>query len=65
MSSPDERRMYDWSLSREDNTETYIWPYEVDVSVLQEGDPPPQVLITCFSFSTSWEVFEVEKISQI
>nr|AFK38486.1 unknown [Medicago truncatula] len=42
MSSPDERRMYDWSLSREDNTETYIWPFEVDVSVLQEGDPPPQ-----------------------
>ncbi|KAK2445836.1 hypothetical protein P8452_23399 [Trifolium repens] len=42
MSSPDERRMYDWSLAREGNTEKFIWPYEVDVSELQKGDPPPQ-----------------------
>ncbi|GAU26706.1 hypothetical protein TSUD_314830 [Trifolium subterraneum] len=42
MSSPDERRMYDWSLAREGNTEKFIWPYEVDVSELQRGDPPPQ-----------------------
>lgn len=44
MSSPDERRMYDWSLAREGNAEKFIWPYEVDVSELQKGDPPPQVL---------------------
>ncbi|CAK8568470.1 unnamed protein product [Lathyrus sativus] len=42
MSSPDERRMYDWSLAREDNTETFIWPYEVDVPEIQKGVPPPQ-----------------------
>ncbi|KAI5403987.1 hypothetical protein KIW84_051212 [Lathyrus oleraceus] len=42
MSSPDERRMYDWSLAREGNAEKFIWPYEVDVSELQKGDPPPQ-----------------------
>ncbi|CAI8599449.1 unnamed protein product [Vicia faba] len=42
MSSPDERRMYDWSLAREGNTEKFIWPYEVDVPEIPKGDPPPQ-----------------------
>ncbi|XP_004501434.1 NAD(P)H-quinone oxidoreductase subunit U, chloroplastic [Cicer arietinum] len=41
MSSPEERRIYDWSLARADNTDKYIWPFEVDVSEIQKGDPPP------------------------
>jgi hypothetical protein len=32
-------------LAREGNTEKFIWPYEVDVSELQKGDPPPQVYL--------------------
>jgi hypothetical protein len=39
-------------LAREGNTEKFIWPYEVDVSELQKGDPPPQVLVLNY-FSAS------------
>ncbi|KAK7283167.1 hypothetical protein RIF29_12518 [Crotalaria pallida] len=43
LSSEDERRIYDWSLSRAENTERYVWPYEVDITQAPKGgDPPPQ-----------------------
>uniref|UniRef100_A0A0F7H1C8 Chaperone DnaJ-domain superfamily protein n=1 Tax=Pelargonium australe TaxID=59866 RepID=A0A0F7H1C8_9ROSI len=42
LSSPDERRLYDWSLSRSENPDTYSWPFEVDDTVTAKGDPPPQ-----------------------
>uniref|UniRef100_A0A0F7H039 Chaperone DnaJ-domain superfamily protein n=1 Tax=Pelargonium exstipulatum TaxID=59873 RepID=A0A0F7H039_9ROSI len=42
LSSADERRLYDWSLSRSENPDTYSWPFEVDETVTAKGDPPPQ-----------------------
>ncbi|XP_058781110.1 NAD(P)H-quinone oxidoreductase subunit U, chloroplastic-like [Vicia villosa] len=42
MSTPEERRMYDWSLAREGNTEKFIWPYEVDILGIEKGEPPQQ-----------------------
>uniref|UniRef100_A0A0F7H050 Chaperone DnaJ-domain superfamily protein n=1 Tax=Pelargonium tetragonum TaxID=122197 RepID=A0A0F7H050_9ROSI len=42
LSSDQERRLYDWSLSRSENPETYSWPFEVDDTVTAKGDPPPQ-----------------------
>uniref|UniRef100_A0A0F7CZC7 Chaperone DnaJ-domain superfamily protein n=1 Tax=Pelargonium hortorum TaxID=4031 RepID=A0A0F7CZC7_PELHO len=41
LSSAQERRLYDWSLSRSENPETYSWPFEVDDTVTAKGDPPP------------------------
>ncbi|KAE9603666.1 putative DnaJ domain-containing protein [Lupinus albus] len=43
LSSEDERRIYDWSLARSENTDRYMWPYEVDITQIQKGgDPPPR-----------------------
>uniref|UniRef100_A0A0F7CZC6 Chaperone DnaJ-domain superfamily protein n=1 Tax=Pelargonium cotyledonis TaxID=28968 RepID=A0A0F7CZC6_9ROSI len=42
LSSADERRLHDWSLSRSENPDTYSWPFEVDDTVTAKGDPPPQ-----------------------
>uniref|UniRef100_A0A0F7CZC8 Chaperone DnaJ-domain superfamily protein n=1 Tax=Pelargonium transvaalense TaxID=158603 RepID=A0A0F7CZC8_9ROSI len=42
LSSEQERRLYDWSMSRSENPETYSWPFEVDDTVTAKGDPPPQ-----------------------
>uniref|UniRef100_A0A0F7H002 Chaperone DnaJ-domain superfamily protein n=1 Tax=Geranium phaeum TaxID=379952 RepID=A0A0F7H002_9ROSI len=42
LSSAQERRLYDWSLKRADNTEVYSWPFEVDNTITSQGDPPPQ-----------------------
>ncbi|XP_047322911.1 NAD(P)H-quinone oxidoreductase subunit U, chloroplastic [Impatiens glandulifera] len=43
LSIPEERRLYDWSLARNEKTNTYSWPFEVDLTqsppILQE--PPP------------------------
>ncbi|ESW08872.1 hypothetical protein PHAVU_009G081500 [Phaseolus vulgaris] len=42
LSSEEERRIYDWSLARVENTETFIWPFEVDITQtkIPEEDPP-------------------------
>uniref|UniRef100_A0A0F7H1B9 Chaperone DnaJ-domain superfamily protein n=1 Tax=Erodium texanum TaxID=28960 RepID=A0A0F7H1B9_EROTE len=42
LSSAQERRLYDWSLSRSANPDRYSWPFEVDDTVTSQGDPPPQ-----------------------
>ncbi|KAG6409530.1 hypothetical protein SASPL_127570 [Salvia splendens] len=42
LSTPEERRLYDWSLARSEKPDTYVWPFEVDSMREQLGDPPPQ-----------------------
>uniref|UniRef100_A0A0F7CZC5 Chaperone DnaJ-domain superfamily protein n=1 Tax=Monsonia marlothii TaxID=163685 RepID=A0A0F7CZC5_9ROSI len=42
LSSAQERRLYDWSLSRSENPDRYIWPFEVDDTRTSIGDPPPE-----------------------
>uniref|UniRef100_A0A0F7H097 Chaperone DnaJ-domain superfamily protein n=1 Tax=Geranium maderense TaxID=28964 RepID=A0A0F7H097_9ROSI len=42
ISSAQERRLYDWSLKRNENPEIYTWPFEVDDTITSQGDPPPQ-----------------------
>ncbi|KAI9118115.1 hypothetical protein K1719_010447 [Acacia pycnantha] len=42
LSSKQERRIYDWSLARTENTEQYVWPFEVDVTQTTQDTPPPQ-----------------------
>ncbi|KAJ4830839.1 hypothetical protein Tsubulata_028528, partial [Turnera subulata] len=40
LSSEDEKRMYDWSLSRNAKPDTYTWPFEVE-EVRSPRTPPP------------------------
>ncbi|XP_074332954.1 NAD(P)H-quinone oxidoreductase subunit U, chloroplastic [Apium graveolens] len=42
LSSVEDRRLYDWSLSRMGNPETYVWPFEVDITQTPTELPPPQ-----------------------
>ncbi|KAL1833822.1 hypothetical protein ACET3Z_003473 [Daucus carota] len=42
LSSVQDRRLYDWSLSRNGNPETYVWPFEVDSTPTSTELPPPQ-----------------------
>ncbi|KAK9102455.1 hypothetical protein Sjap_019709 [Stephania japonica] len=43
LSSEEERRLYDWSLSRSEGPDRYVWPFEVDITQTSDwGDPPPQ-----------------------
>ncbi|GLT75973.1 hypothetical protein SLA2020_476610 [Shorea laevis] len=42
LSSVEERRMYDWSLARSEQSDTYMWPFEVDITQTPTEDPPPQ-----------------------
>ncbi|XP_057799836.1 NAD(P)H-quinone oxidoreductase subunit U, chloroplastic [Salvia miltiorrhiza] len=42
LSSAEERRLYDWSLARSGKPDTYMWPFEVDITQAPIGDPPPQ-----------------------
>uniref|UniRef100_A0A0D9XZJ0 J domain-containing protein n=1 Tax=Leersia perrieri TaxID=77586 RepID=A0A0D9XZJ0_9ORYZ len=41
LSTEEERRLYDWSLSRSGQPERYVWPYEVDPLELAP-DPPKE-----------------------
>ncbi|KAJ9550658.1 hypothetical protein OSB04_014703 [Centaurea solstitialis] len=41
LSSPQERRLYDWSLARNGNPDRYAWPFEVDVTPLLSPETPP------------------------
>uniref|UniRef100_A0A0F7CZC3 Chaperone DnaJ-domain superfamily protein n=1 Tax=Erodium trifolium TaxID=337410 RepID=A0A0F7CZC3_9ROSI len=42
LSTAEERRLYDWSLSRSANPDSYSWPFEVDETVASRGEPPAQ-----------------------
>ncbi|KAH6804726.1 Chaperone DnaJ-domain superfamily protein [Perilla frutescens var. frutescens] len=42
LSSVEERRMYDWSLVRSGKPDSYMWPFEVDITQTPIGDPPPR-----------------------
>ncbi|KAI3708994.1 hypothetical protein L2E82_38653 [Cichorium intybus] len=44
LSSMEERRLYDWSLARNENPDRYAWPFEVDITqtVNSPDTPPPQ-----------------------
>ncbi|KAL2346590.1 hypothetical protein Fmac_000590 [Flemingia macrophylla] len=44
LSSEEQRKLYDWSLARVENTEEFVWPYEVDITQTKvpKEDPPPQ-----------------------
>ncbi|KAI3820696.1 hypothetical protein L1987_08244 [Smallanthus sonchifolius] len=46
LSSVEERRLYDWSLARNENTDRYAWPFEVDITQTETANspdtPPPQ-----------------------
>ncbi|XP_076944413.1 NAD(P)H-quinone oxidoreductase subunit U, chloroplastic-like [Bidens hawaiensis] len=46
LSSVEERRLYDWSLARNDNPDRYAWPFEADITQTETANspetPPPQ-----------------------
>lgn len=42
LSSEEERRLYDWSLSRNENPDRYLWPFEVDITQTPTESPPQQ-----------------------
>ncbi|KAI3701803.1 hypothetical protein L6452_27156 [Arctium lappa] len=44
LSSVQERRLYDWSLARNENPDRYAWPFEVDITQTPNSPdtPPPQ-----------------------
>ncbi|KAI4316476.1 hypothetical protein L6164_024454 [Bauhinia variegata] len=43
LSSEQERRIYDWSLARTENPDTYAWPFEADdVTKTWKGTPPQE-----------------------
>ncbi|KAK1439978.1 hypothetical protein QVD17_05803 [Tagetes erecta] len=46
LSSIQERRLYDWSLARNENPDRYAWPFEVDITQTKTANspdtPPPQ-----------------------
>ncbi|XP_050363337.1 NAD(P)H-quinone oxidoreductase subunit U, chloroplastic [Argentina anserina] len=41
LSSADEKRLYDWSLGRSANPDTYLWPFEVETTRATPDTPPP------------------------
>ncbi|CAN6347760.1 unnamed protein product [Urochloa humidicola] len=41
LSTEEERRLYDWSLSRSDQPERYVWPFQVD-PLEMAPDPPKE-----------------------
>ncbi|CAK9165606.1 unnamed protein product [Ilex paraguariensis] len=42
LSSVEERRLYDWSLARNEKPDRYVWPFEVDITQTPTESPPPQ-----------------------
>uniref|UniRef100_A0A803NFS8 J domain-containing protein n=1 Tax=Cannabis sativa TaxID=3483 RepID=A0A803NFS8_CANSA len=42
LSTVEERRLYDWSLSRSEKTDKYVWPFEVDSTKPPQDEPPQQ-----------------------
>ncbi|XP_023740472.1 NAD(P)H-quinone oxidoreductase subunit U, chloroplastic [Lactuca sativa] len=42
LSSVEDRRLYDWSLARNENPDRYAWPFEVDITqTINSPDTPP------------------------
>ncbi|XP_077240978.1 chaperone DnaJ-domain superfamily protein [Tasmannia lanceolata] len=41
LSSEEERRLYDWSLSRIERPDRYVWPFEVDITQTPTQPAPP------------------------
>ncbi|KAL2545098.1 NAD(P)H-quinone oxidoreductase subunit U [Forsythia ovata] len=41
LSSVEERRLYDWSLARNEKPDRYMWPFEVDITQTPTEIPPP------------------------
>uniref|UniRef100_A0A0F7H092 Chaperone DnaJ-domain superfamily protein n=1 Tax=Cypripedium formosanum TaxID=53042 RepID=A0A0F7H092_9ASPA len=41
LSSEEERRLYDWSLARNEMPGRYVWPFEVDITQTPTQPPPP------------------------
>ncbi|OVA08365.1 DnaJ domain [Macleaya cordata] len=41
LSSEEERRLYDWSLSRTEKPDRYVWPFEADITQTPTQTPPP------------------------
>ncbi|XP_022881617.1 NAD(P)H-quinone oxidoreductase subunit U, chloroplastic isoform X4 [Olea europaea var. sylvestris] len=41
LSSVEERRLYDWSLARNQKPDRYMWPFEVDITQTPKEIPPP------------------------
>ncbi|KAL0924609.1 hypothetical protein M5K25_005453 [Dendrobium thyrsiflorum] len=41
LSSEEERRLYDWSLARNEMPDRYVWPFEVDITQTPTQPPPP------------------------
>uniref|UniRef100_A0A0F7CZC4 Chaperone DnaJ-domain superfamily protein n=1 Tax=Goodyera fumata TaxID=1390594 RepID=A0A0F7CZC4_9ASPA len=42
LSSEEERRLYDWSLARNEMPDKYVWPFEVDITQTPTQIPPPR-----------------------
>ncbi|KAJ9702095.1 hypothetical protein PVL29_004031 [Vitis rotundifolia] len=42
LSSPKERRLYDWSLTRSEKPDRYAWPFEVEKAITPTEEPPAQ-----------------------
>ncbi|XP_073313312.1 NAD(P)H-quinone oxidoreductase subunit U, chloroplastic [Primulina huaijiensis] len=44
LGTAEERRLYDWSLARNENPDRYIWPFEVDkLTPIVSTDNPPSL----------------------
>lgn len=41
LSSVEERRLYDWSLTRSEKPDQYMWPFEVDITQIPVDGTPP------------------------
>lgn len=51
LSTVEERRLYDWSLSRSERPDRYAWPFEDDITQISTRQPPPPVMMTILSFN--------------
>ncbi|XP_073026268.1 NAD(P)H-quinone oxidoreductase subunit U, chloroplastic [Primulina eburnea] len=42
LGTAEERRLYDWSLARNENQDRYVWPFEIDklTPIVSTDDPP-------------------------
>lgn len=64
LSSVEERRLYDWSLSRSENPEDYKWPFEMDITQTPPDESPPQVLLI-FYFSNAFKTSKLFLVNSL
>lgn len=57
LSSVEDRRLYDWSLARNENPDRYAWPFEVDITqtINSPDTPPPAQVNLWLHLSTLWD----------